>query len=122
VLPEKNKNETPESIDPSGFRRLAFWLTYVFGTLGLAFSWLLAQVPQPRHGADLSGDFALRSGVAVLMLISILMARWIWKIKNPVSKESPVTAMRVVLLIAWIELGIGFIGAIGVAVRQLTAR
>lgn len=119
--PERDESETPESIDPSGFRRLVFWLSYVFGTLILAFSWLLAQVPQPLH-ADLSGDFAVRSCAAGLMLISILMARWVWKIRNPLSDGGPASALRVVLFIAWIEFGIGFIGVIGVAVHQIFFR
>jgi hypothetical protein len=122
VRQEENENETPESIDPSGFRRLVFWLSYVFGTLILAFSWLLAQVPQPLHGADLSGDYAVRSCAAGLMLISILMARWVWKIRNPLSDRGRATAMRVVLFIAWIELAIACIGIIGIAAFQLSRR
>ena|SRR5260221_9849212 len=119
---EENENTTPESIDPSGFWRFVFWLTYVLGTLSLAFSWLLAQVPRPLHGADLRGDYAFRTCTAGLMLISILMARWIWKIRNPLTDRGPATPLRVVLSIAWVELGIASIGIIGIAVFQLFRR
>jgi hypothetical protein len=118
----ENENEMPESIDPSGFWRFVFWLAYVLGTLSLLFSWLLSQVPRPRHGADLTGDYVFRSCAAVLLLISILMARWIWKIRNPLSDRGRAIAMRVALFIAWIELAIAFIGIIGIATFQLLGR
>ena len=50
-----------ESTDPSGLWRFVFWLAFVLGTLALAFSWLLAQVPTPRRGADMRLDYIVRS-------------------------------------------------------------
>jgi hypothetical protein len=109
-------NSAPGSIDPTGLWRLVFWLAFVFGNLSLLFSWLLAQVPLPRYGADLRLDYAVRTSVAVLMLTSILMARWIWKINNPIRDHDRVTAIRLVLLLAWFELVIATYGIVAMTV------
>ena len=109
------ESPSQESTDPTGFWRFVFWLTYVLGTLCLLLSWLLSQVPTSR-GADLTGDLLIRSSAAGLMLISILMARHLWKIKNPLTDGFPQTAMDFVLSLAWFELLIATSGVIGLAI------
>jgi len=107
-----------ESVDPTGFWRFLFWLTYAIGNMTLAFSWLLAQVPRPDHHADMRLDYAVRASVAGLMLICILMGRWLWKIRNPVEKGNPAVGIRLVLCTAWIEGAIGLIGILGIAISR----
>jgi hypothetical protein len=113
---------TTESTDPSGVRRFIFWVAYVLGTLSLLFSWALAQVPEPRHDRHLVLDFAVRSCAGCLILTAILLARRIWRITNPLSRRSPASAIRVFLLMVWIELVVAFVGVIGVAVSQIFQR
>ena len=96
---EENENATPESIDPSGFWRFVFWLTYVLGNLVLIIALLLSKVPRPLHDENFTPDYIVRSFVVGLMLISILMARWLWKIESPIPR-GPLAAMNYVLLIA----------------------
>ena len=112
----EHDNWAAGSLDPTGLWRFVFWLAFVFGNLGLLFSWLLAQVPHPLYGTDVRLDYAVRSSVAVLMLTSILMARWIWKIKNPIRDEDHVTAIRLVLLLAWFELVVAIYGIVAMTV------
>jgi len=111
----KQEPHTAESVDPTGFWRFLFWLAYVFGTLSLFFSWLYAQVPHGRH-ADLTLDFVFRASAAGLMLVSILMGKWIWRITKPLSGQDGFTPIRVVFLFAWIELAIAIYWVIGVAI------
>jgi hypothetical protein len=118
VKTKENESEMPESIDPTGFWRFIFWLVYVIGTLVLLFSWLLSMVP----GEVLTGDIIVRSCAAGLMLASILMARWLWKIRNPIPDQGSATVMQVVLLIAWAELGFAIFGIIGMATFRLFRR
>jgi hypothetical protein len=112
---DENENRASE-IDPTGLWRLAFWLAFVLGNLSLLFSWLLAQVPRPIHGADLHLDYAVRSCSALFFLISILMARWIWKIDSLVPEQSPVRAIHIVVLVAWIGVVIAILGTMEMAV------
>jgi hypothetical protein len=104
-----------EPIDPTGLWRLTFWMAYVLGTLTLLFSWLLSLVPRLPHGADFTLDYIVRSCAGGLMLISILMARRLWNIKNPLLDQSSMKAMRLVLLFAWVELAIALAGLVGIA-------
>jgi hypothetical protein len=106
---------TTEPIDPT---RFVFWLAFVLGSLNLLFSWLLARVPRPLHGADFRLDYTVRSSVAVLMLVSIVMARWLWKIGNPLFQGGSSTLMRVVLCVAWIEVAVALIGVVGIALSR----
>lgn len=64
-------------------------------------------------------DIAARLCLVVLMLAAIRMARWIWKIKMPVLERvrSREDVMHIVVLIAWVELAMGLLGMIGVALR-----
>jgi hypothetical protein len=118
MWPAEDEEGTPGSIDPTGIWRLGFWLIYVFGNLGLVFGFLLAQVPSPRrHDPALSADLAVWLCTVVLFLTSILMARWLWKIKNPVPR-GPLTSMHIIILVAWGEVAIAFRVVIGVAIRR----
>jgi hypothetical protein len=117
TLKEK-QNETPESVDPSGFWRFVFWLTFVLGNLVLVFAFLLSMVPRPLHDENFTLDYIVRSFVVGLMLISILMARWLWKIKSPIPR-GPLAAMNYVLLFAWIELAMAVYGIVGLAAYRL---
>jgi hypothetical protein len=114
------ENKAPESIDPTGFWRFLFWLAFVLGNLALAFSLLLAQVPRGLHDMDFLLDYAFRSSAAGIMLISILMARWLWGIKNPITDKGSATAIRFVLCTVWVEGAIAVIGIIGIAIFQLS--
>jgi hypothetical protein len=109
------QDRSPESIDPTGLWRLVFWLAFVIGSLGLLFSWLLAQVPRLPHGADYGLDYLVRSCAAALMLVSIGMARWLWKINHGSPGRG---AMQIVQLIAWVELIIAICGIVGLAVSR----
>ena len=109
--------KVPESVDPTGFWRFVFWLALVLGTLSLLLAWGLAHVPVSAH-ADLSGDYVVRSCSAVFMLVSILMARWLWGIKNPLVDEGPITPMRLVLCFAWVEAALAVIGIIGLTFHR----
>ena len=115
---EEKQNETPESIDPSGFWRFVFWLTYVLGNLILIVALLLSMVPRPLHNENFTPDYIVRSLVAGLMLISILMARRLWKITSPIPR-GPLAVMNYVLLAGWIELAMAVYGIVGLAFRRL---
>ena len=113
---EINENYSPDSVDPSGFRRFLFWLSYVLGTLVLLFAWLLSMVP---GRPDFTGDFVIRTTASSLVLISILLARWVWRIYNPFSESNGSISMRVILGIAWTEFGIGLCGVLGTVAYKL---
>ena len=112
---QERETGKPELIDPTGLWRLMFWLVYVLGTLSLIVSWLLSLVPRPVHDADFTLDYVIRSCAGGLALVSILMARWLWNIKNPLANEGPLKAMQLVVLIAWVELAIALAGLVGIA-------
>ena len=107
-----------ELIGATGFRRFVFWLTYLLGTLSLLSSWLLSQVPRPRHGADLTADLAFRLCAAGLFLISIFTARRIWKSNEPATEQGAITVTQIVLATAWLELVVALFGIIGIAVSR----
>jgi hypothetical protein len=96
-----------------------FWLTYVLGNLVLLFSFALAMVPGSLHDTDFTPEYTIRSIIAGLMLMSILMAKWIWKIRNPLTDRGPAVAMRVVLFVAWAELAFALYLIIALAILQL---
>jgi hypothetical protein len=91
----------------------------MIGNLVLLFSFLLAMVPRSLHDTEFIPDYVIRSFVAGLMLMSILMARWIWKIRNPLTDRVPAVGMRVVLLVAWAELAFAIYMIVGLAILQL---
>jgi len=108
-----------ELIAPTDIRRFAFWSAYALGNLTLALTWLLAQAPSQRHGADMRLDYALRAGSVAFMLASILMARRIWKTNKLVTDDrgqGQIAVMQIVLAIAWIELAAAIYGIIGIAI------
>ena len=105
--------KVPESVDPTGFWRFVFWLALVLGTLSLLLAWGLTYVPEPDFHGDFRLDYIVRSCSAALALVSILMARWLWGIKNPLVGEQPITGMRLVLCFAWVEAALAVIGIIG---------
>jgi hypothetical protein len=119
VWPAKDEAGTPGSIDPTGMWRLVFWLTFVLGNLVLLVSFLLAMVPAPRHERGFTLEYSIRLILTGLMLISILMARWIWKIRNPLSERKAATGMRIVLSVAWAELAFAIYLILGLATFQL---
>jgi hypothetical protein len=98
--------------------RTAFWMAYVLGILILLSSFLLAQVPRPLHGGDFTLDYAVRSLAAGFLLTAILMARRLWKINDLIPRQGPVSAMRLVLLTAWVGLVIALGGIIGLAISR----
>jgi len=118
VWPTKDGVGTPGSIDPTGMWRFVFWLIFVLGNFVLAFSFLLAMVPSP-HRPDFTSQYIIRGIVAGLMVISILMARWIWKIRDPESDRKAAIGMRIVLFVAWAELAISAYLILGLATIQL---
>lgn len=79
-----------------------FWTAYVVGTLVLIFALLLAQVPRPRHGADLSLDYFWWSLSAVLMLVSLLAGRRLWNRWYP--PEDAGFVARTAFCAIWLEL------------------
>jgi hypothetical protein len=113
--PAEHEERSPGSIDPSGIWRLLFWLTYVLGNLVLLFSFLLAMVP---GRPDFLSEYLIRSTIAGLMLTSILMARWIWRIKNLLSGRGAASAMRIVVFVAWSELAFALYLIIYLAIFQ----
>jgi hypothetical protein len=113
---EINQNNLPVSVDPSGIWRFWFWFAYVLGTLVLLFTELLLMAP---GRPDFVGDLIIRTCAASLMLISILMGSWIWKIRNPLSDQGGTPPMRVVLLVAWLELGVALYALLGRIIYKL---
>jgi hypothetical protein len=116
TTPEDNEDCLPGSVDPSGLRRLLFWIVSVAGTFILLFTWLLLFVP---GRPDFTGDFIIRTSASALFVLSILMARWIWKIGNPFSDRHGSTPMRFVLTVVWIELGISLYEVLGTVTYRL---
>jgi hypothetical protein len=102
----------PDSIDPTGFWRFVFWLVLVLGALSLLLEWGLTWVPRPAHD-DHTPDYIILSCSAALTLISILMGRWLWGIKNPFVEQQPITGMRLVLRLAWFLEAMAVIWVIG---------
>src|SRR5260370_39819175 len=110
----QGENEWLESVDPTGFWRFVFWFAYVLGTMDIASCWLLALVPRSIHNKDFTLEYTMRSCAAGLMLISILMAKWLWKIRNPITDRAPALAMRLVVCFAWIEGAFAIVSMIAI--------
>ncbi len=79
-------------------------------------------VPRSLHEPDLNPDLVFRSAAAGLSLIAILMARRIWKIRNPLAARDPWTPVQFVLVFIWFELIIAFIGVLGIIRAMLFPR
>lgn len=114
-------NQAPESLDPTGLWRLGFWLIWILGHLTLLFALALGMVPRLRND-PFTVDYAIRLGLAALTLVSILMARWIWKIRNPIAGQEPPLAMRVVVMVSWVELIFALVSILAIAESHLFAR
>ncbi len=94
-----HQSNMTESVNPTAAWRVVFWTTFSLGNVALALFWLFAQVPTPIH-RDLRPYAVFWSGIAVLMLGSILVARKIWKSKKAGQWRDVVQA------IAWVELAV----------------
>jgi hypothetical protein len=117
----ENEIEALESLDPTGLWRLAFWLVWILGLLALLFTFLLAMVPR-RHDDSFTLEYAIRSCLAALGLISIIMARRIWKIRNPIGERTPALAMQVVVIVAWVELTFALVSILAIAASRVFVR
>jgi hypothetical protein len=122
MVSQEYELNSPGAVDPSGLWRFIFWLAFVSGSLILGFFLLMSQVgpPPPSRRGDMRLYYAAWSCLTALMLLSIRMARWIWKIRNPIPVPGRAVrpAMYMVVLIAWVELVLGLVGIIGVAVYR----
>jgi hypothetical protein len=101
-----------DSIDSWGFWRLAFWFAYALSSFGFVFSFFLALVPRDLCHPDFSLDYILRGCVCALATVSIVLARWIWKIRRPLG-------IRIKVWTAWIELAVAWIQVIAIFSMQL---
>ncbi|HLV94590.1 MAG TPA: hypothetical protein VKS44_05320 [Candidatus Acidoferrales bacterium] len=114
----KTEEHDPSSIDPSGFWRFVFWLAYALGTISLLFSWMFAQVSSGRD-SDRAWDFVIPLCALILILTSILMACWLWNIKNPFRYGGDRKAMSVVLEVAWFELAVAIYATVALLTYSL---
>lgn len=114
-----DESHTPDSVDPTmTLLRLLFWFVYGVGTLILLVTWLLLMVPGPIG----KGDLILRSSAAALLLIAIVLAGWLWKLRNPFPLSAPRRLLRGFVLIVWIELIIALVEASGTALFVASKR
>ena len=109
----------PESVDPTVFWRFIFWLALVLGSLSLVFARLLAMVPRTHDDMDFSPNYAAYALTIGLMAACILMARWLWRVRGPLTDPGPISLIRIVLCAAWVEGALAAIGILGIAVFQL---
>jgi hypothetical protein len=109
---------TPGSIDPTGIKRLVFWLSFVLGNLVLGFSFLLLMVPAPIS-RDYIPDYIIRTVVACFMLTSIVIAKRVWKNHNPETERTATGAIRIVVFFAWAELSFAIFSILALATYQL---
>jgi hypothetical protein len=114
---EKSQDDMSALTYSTGVWRFVFWLAYVLGTLMLALSWLLAQVPRSSHG-DMRLEYTIRFGVAALMTTAIVIARRRWKINLVIPDRGAASTLEVVILIAWCELIVAVLGIIAIAVSK----
>jgi len=89
-----------------------FWTTYVFGTLTLLFSFLLAQVPRPRHGANFTLDYICWSLAAGLLCVSLVVARYACVDWNPFKLRATSSTLQLFRWAAWVELAFSIYGII----------
>ena len=102
--------EMTQESSRTGLKSAVFWMSYVLGTLVMVFSFLLAQVPRPRHGASFSLDYLCWSSAAVLLLICILTGRGIWKGSHKADQKGPPVAQYVVIGAACLQLAFSLYG------------
>jgi hypothetical protein len=117
-MPHQTDRQSRAFIDPTGLWRFLFWLLYVIGSLALIFSWMLAMVPEPRSvqpGVFLP-DLIVRSCSAVLLALVVVLARWLWKIRNPFSPSGPERPMQAFMVLVWLELAIALVEASSAAI------
>jgi hypothetical protein len=61
-------------------------------------------------------DLIFRSSAATLLLGAVLLARWLWKIRNPFPLLASNKLMRTFMLIVWFELIFALYGVIGLGI------
>ena len=105
-----------DSNEPSDFQRIVFWSLYILGSLTLAFTWLLGHAPHPIHGGDMRPDYAGRGCAIALLLVSIFLARKMWRIKTLIP-QGPLSTIQIILVIAWIEIGFAVLGIVSIAIN-----
>lgn len=111
----EEQNRRLDSIDGWGLWRLAFWLAYAIASIAFLASWVVGMAPHDLFRPDFSPDYSFRVCVIGFAVVSILIARWVWKIKRPIG-------VTVVLWTAWGELLISLAGIIDLAATQAMHR
>ena len=106
----------PESDEPPYFLQIAFTVAFILGNL-MWFPALALSLGARFSRADLLLVCGLRVGVIALLLLSVLLARKMWKIKRLIP-EGPLSILQVVLTIAYFEIGFALLGIITIAIRQ----
>jgi hypothetical protein len=102
-----------EPVRPSVSRVALFWTAYVLGTLTLLFSFLLAQVPRPRHGADFTLDYISWAVAGFFLVACLVTAKYSWNFWNPLKQDAPLRPARLLIGAAWVELAFLLYGIIG---------
>jgi len=100
------------------FKRALFWIAYVIGTVALLFSFLLAQVPRPRHGGNFTLDSVCWSLAASFLLVSLVVAKSIWSTWNPFKWRGVSNPAQLFVGAAWVELAFVLYGIIGFATSR----
>jgi hypothetical protein len=101
-LDRQSHTACTEAIDPAGFWRCGFWLIFVVANLTVAFCCLLWFVPKRISDKDFTLEYATRGSIVVLTVAAIVLARWLWRIRNPMTDRGPL-AVRLVVAVAWVE-------------------
>jgi hypothetical protein len=111
-----------EASDHMVLKRTLFWTTYVLGTLTLLFSFLLAQVPRPRHGADFTLDYVCWSLAALFLVASLVAAKYTWSSAwNPLKWGRASSRIQLFLGAAWVELAFSIYGILSFAMSRRVA-
>jgi hypothetical protein len=110
--------QIPEPVSPTGPRVVVFWVAYALGTLTLIFSFLLAQVPRSRHGADFTLDYICWSVAGVLLLASLCVARYTWSFWNPLRWHGMPSAIQLFVGVAWVEFALSIYGILSFATSR----
>jgi len=112
---DPKSTQIPEPGGPSRLSVAGFWIAYVLGTLTLIFSFLLTQVPRPRHGADFTLDYICWSLAASLLLTSLCLARYAWSFWNPLKWRGTSGPVQLFVGAAWVELAFSIYGILSFA-------
>ena len=104
-----------ETSAPTMFKRALFWTAYAFGTLTLLFSFLLAQVPRPRHGGNFTLDYISWSLAAVFLVVSLIAAKYAWSFWNPLKWGAASSRAQLFVGAAWVKLAFSIYGILSFA-------